>query len=290
LAGTEGVAVTVVDNACPERSFEVVADVPGVQVVHMPRNGGFAYGCNAGWRAGDADTVLFLNPDAQLEPHALRAMADVLSTDPTSAVVGPRTLDEHGSIDWTIRRFPSLRSTYAQALFLHRLTPRSQWVDEVVREPVDYERLHSVDWMSGACLLARRSVLESIGGLDEGFFFYSEDIDLCRRVSDTGGAVVFCPDATCIHEGGRSLPRASLLPLLASSRLRYARRHRGVVGATLERIGIGLGEALRAAVGQGGRSYRRGHLLALGVILRGDDSYRLPELLSPSAREARLPG
>jgi N-acetylglucosaminyl-diphospho-decaprenol L-rhamnosyltransferase len=276
LAGVAGVSVIVVDNSCPERSFEVIEDLPGVRVIHMPKNGGFAYGCNAGWRAGASDSVLFLNPDARLAAADLACLADVLEADHALAVVGPRTLLEDGTLDWTIRRFPSLRSTYAQAIFLHRLAPRAPWVDEVVRDPARYERPGRVDWLSGACLLVRRSTLETVDGLDEGFFFYAEDIDLCRRVGRVGADVVYCPDATCIHEGGRSLPRARLLPLLAASRIRYAKRHRGRVGALLEHVGIGLGEALRTIIGRGDASYRRGHLRALGVILRSDDGYRLP--------------
>ena len=144
-----------------------------------------------------------------------------------------------------------------------------------MRDPASYEHRARVDWLSGSCLLARRTVLEAIGGFDEAFFFYSEDIDLCRRVArDAGLSVVYCPDATCVHAGGGSGPRAQFLPMLAASRLRYARRHRGRLGSFLERAGIGLGEALRAIVGQGGSSYRLGHRQALGVILRGDDAYR----------------
>jgi hypothetical protein len=275
LAGAAEVSVVVVDNACPERSFEVVEGLPGVRVLHMPRNGGFSYGCNAGWRSGSAPYVLFLNPDAIIAPDAVARLAGELAADPTAGVVGPRTVKEDGSVDFTIRHYPSLVSTYAQALFLHRLLPRARWVDEVVREESAYARRARVDWLSGSCLLVRRTALETIGGMDEDFFFYSEDIDLCRRVErDAGLAVLFCPDATCIHAGGTSKPRAQLLPMLAASRLRYARRHRGRLASLAERAGIGLGEALRTVVGAGGASYRRGHLAALLVILRGNDAYR----------------
>ena len=275
LAGAPGVSVVVVDNACPERSFEVVEGLPGVRVVHMPRNGGFSYGCNAGWLSGSAPYVLFLNPDASITPGALERLAGELESDPHAGIVGPLTVKDDGSIDFTIRRYPSLVSTYAQALFLHRLVPRVRWVDEVVRDGSAYERRATVGWLSGSCLLVRRTALEKIGGLDEGFFFYSEDIDLCRRVErDAGLAALFCPDATCVHAGGTSKPRAQLLPMLAASRLRYARRHRGRLASLAERAGIGLGEALRTIVGSGGVSYRRGHLEALFVILRGDDAYR----------------
>jgi N-acetylglucosaminyl-diphospho-decaprenol L-rhamnosyltransferase len=275
LSGAPGLTVIVVDNSCPQRSFEVVEDLPGVQVIHMPNNGGFSYGCNAGWRAGSSEYVLFLNPDALLGVEDVEHLARALDMDPGVGLVGPRTLDEDGNINFTIRRFPSLVSTYAQALFLHRIAPRAGWVDEVVRDPQAYERPGRVDWLSGSCLLARRSALETIGGLDEAFFFYSEDIDLCRRIQrDAGLAVAYFPDATCVHAGGGSRPRAQLLPMLAASRLRYARRHRGRVGSVLERLGIGLGEGVRTIFGRGGSSYRRGHLQALGVIIRGNDAYR----------------
>ena len=181
-----------------------------MRVIHMPRNGGFAYGCNGGWRAGGSELVLFLNPDARLEADALARLAHVLEIDPAAGVVGPRTLRTDGTLAWSIRRFPSLRSTYGQALFLHRLAPRASWVDEVVRDPARYERPGRVDWLPGACLLVRRSTLEAVGGFDEGFFMYVEDIDFCWRVSRAGLDVVYSPDAICVHEGGRSFPRARL--------------------------------------------------------------------------------
>lgn len=279
LVGVPGVSIFVVDNACPERSFEVVEELSGVRVIHMPRNGGFAYGCNGGWRAGRSELVLFLNPDARLEADALARLAHTLQIDPAAGVIGPRTLHEDGTLRWTIRRFPSLRSTYGQALFLYRLAPRASWVDEVVRDPARYERPGRVDWLPGACLLVRRSTLEAVGGFDEGFFLYVEDVDFCWRVSRAGLDVVYSPDAVCVHEGGRSLPRAGLLPMLAASRLQYAKRYRGAIGAIAERVGIGIGEGLRTIVGRGESGHRRGHLRALGVILGvivGDDVFRLP--------------
>ena len=205
FVGVSGVTSIVVDNACPERSYEAVESLPGLKVVHMPVNGGFAYGCNAGWRAGCSGHVLFLNPDAVLPPDDLARLAAELDADVGMGVVGPRTLDEEGHIDWTIRRFPSLVSTYAQALFLHRLAPRARWVDEVVREPEAYEHASDVDWLSGSCLLVRRTALEAIGGLDEEFFFYSEDIDLaggCRRSPGFPSTSALTPCA-CTPEGSR---------------------------------------------------------------------------------------
>src|SRR6266511_3110398 len=143
----------------------------------------------------------------------------VSRTAVTAGGVAPRIVHTDGTLDYSQRRFPRLRSTYAQALFLHRLFPRATWTDEVIREDEAYARRGSPDWVSGACMLMRRSVLEELNGLDEGFFMYCEDIDLCRRLRRAGYDLVFEPDARVLHEGGASAPRTSLLPVLASSRL-----------------------------------------------------------------------
>ena len=251
LVGVPGVSIFVVDNACPERSFEVVEELSGVRVIHMPRNGGFAYGCNGGWRAGRSELVLFLNPDARLEADALARLAHTLQIDPAAGVIGPRTLHEDGTLRWTIRRFPSLRSTYGQALFLYRLAPRASWVDEVVRDPARYERPGRVDWLPGACLscVVRRSRPWAVSTRDSSFT--SRTSTSVGEFSRAGLDVVYSPDAVCVHEGGRSLPRAGLLPMLAASRLQYAKRYRGAIGAIAERVGIGIGEGLRTIVGRG---------------------------------------
>ncbi len=290
LAGVGGVSIFVVDNACPVRSFEIAEEFGGVRVIRTGRNGGFAYGCNAGWCAGSSEFVLFLNPDARLDVESLARMAQVLEADPTAGMVGPRTHRTDGSLAWSIRRFPSVRATYARALFIHRLAPRASWVDEVVRDPAPYERLGRVDWLPGTCFLVRRSTLEEVGGLDEAFFMYVEDMDFCRRVWGTGLEVVYCPDAICTHEGGQSLPRSRLLPMLAASRLRYAKRHSGgAIGTLVQRAGIGIGEGLRIMIGRGESGHRRGHLKALGVILRSDDGYRLPSSEGTEYLDRRQP-
>jgi N-acetylglucosaminyl-diphospho-decaprenol L-rhamnosyltransferase len=259
-----GVRVIVSDNASSDGSLEAVADLP-VQTVDLGVNGGYAFGCNAGWRAGDAPYVLFLNPDARLDEDSLRRLVQVLDADERVAVVAPRILDEDGSVEPSQRRFPRLASTYAHALFLHRLFPGAQWTSELVRDPAAYEAPGSPEWVSGACLLVRRSALEAIGGWDDGFFMYCEDKDLCRRVRSAGLDVRYEPAATVTHEGGASAPRSSLLPVLAASRVRYARKHRGAAGAAVERAGIALIELTHMLVSKGGKASRSGHARALRV-------------------------
>jgi hypothetical protein len=268
LAAMDGVSVTVVDNASPDDSVETISNIAGIDIVRAPRNGGFAYGCNLGVARGSAPFVLFLNPDARIDEPSLRTLERTLREDPRTGLAGPRILDEDGSLAYSVRRFPRLRSTFAKALFLHRLWPRSSWTDELVREPEVYERPGTPDWVSGACMLVRRDAYAQVGGFDERLFLYCEDTDLCRNLWDAGYTVRFEPAALVRHVGGASSGVGETQAIAARSRVLYARKHRGPVTAFLEAVGVALDEATHALANVGRRSSRRGHLKALRAVLR----------------------
>lgn len=267
LLELDGVHVTVVDNASQDASLEAVRELD-VTAIQLTVNGGFARGVNAGWRAGSAPYVLLLNPDARIDGASLEALVAEAEGAPGVAAVAPRIVHTDGSLDYSQRRFPRLRSTYAQALFLHRILPSAPWTDELVRDEAAYAKRNTPDWVSGACVLVSRSALEELSGLDEGFFMYCEDTDLCKRLRALGYELVFAPAAVVVHEGGASTPRAQLLPVLAASRLRYASKHGGRTDVLLERGGIALGALTHAALGRGGGPARAGHLRALRIAVR----------------------
>ena len=143
-------------------------------------------------------------------------------------------------LEWSIRRFPEVRSIYGQAIFAHRLFPSADWVDEVIRDPERYEREAPCDWASGACLLVGREMLEQLGGFDDGFFMYCEDVDLCRGSGIAGSPVVYTPTVVCTHVGGASSPRWRLMRVLARSRIRYAQKHFDRGRAIAYRSGVAL--------------------------------------------------
>jgi GT2 family glycosyltransferase len=211
--------------------------------------------------------VLFLNPDARIDVQALDRLVAVLEREPRAGLVAPRIVGEHGEVHHSLRRFPRLRSTYAQALFVHKLAPTASWADEIIRDEGHYERPGPQEWVSGACMLVRRDVLERLGGWDEGFFLYCEDIDLCRRIRDLGLEVLYEPRATARHVGGGSAPRTATLPVLAASRVRYARLHQARHVAFAERLGIALEALTRVVAGRGGGPARAGHARSLRVAL-----------------------
>jgi GT2 family glycosyltransferase len=264
LANRTGLVVSVVDNASSDGSLDSVSDLE-VNAIALEQNRGFAHGCNRGWIEGHAPFVLFLNPDAQIDPSSIWQLVQALKDAPKTAAAAPKVMNLDGGLDYSLRRFPRLRSTYAQALFLHRFLPHASWTDELVREPEAYERRHEVDWVSGVCLLVRREVLEELGGWDAGFFMYCEDIDLCRRIRDLGFEIEFVPNAQVLHEGGASAPRPALLPTLAASRLRYASKHSQIGNQLVERLGIALGAITHIVISRGGKAARLGHARALAV-------------------------
>lgn len=266
LADVDAVHVICVDNASGDGTAELLRSLP-VETIELEENGGFAHGCNVGWRAGSSPHVLFLNPDAQISPDALAALVGELERNERVGAVAPRIEEPDGSLDYSLRRFPRLRSGFAQALFLHRLVPNAGWVDEVIRDPREYDHPHTVDWVSGACFAVRRSVLEQLGGLDESFFHYSEDVDVCARIWEAGYEVRYLPAALAIHEGGASAPRTRLLAILAASRIRYAAKHDRPLTAFLVRASVALGSLTHVVLAKNNAA-RRGHLRALGVALR----------------------
>lgn len=266
LCGHADARVVVVDNASPDDSPAVVADLP-LEVVAAGRNGGFAVGSNIGAATGAAPYILLLNPDATIAIDDLRTLVAVLDAAPAVGLAAPRLEDPDGTLLWSQRRFARPRSTWAQALFLHRAWPRASWTDELIRDPAAYRAATSPQWVSGACMLIRRSAWEQIGGLDERYFLYCEDMDLCRRLRDDGHDVRYEPAAAARHVGGASSSSGETLAIAAHSRVLYARRHLPRGWATVERAGIALSAATHVLSSARRPALRRGHARALRTVL-----------------------
>jgi N-acetylglucosaminyl-diphospho-decaprenol L-rhamnosyltransferase len=275
LTRCSGVTLLIVDNASSDGSLSSVANLP-VTVLAQPDNLGFAHACNVGWRAGASPFVLFLNPDAEVDCGALAVLTEVLLADASVGIVGPKIVNDDQSIAFSQRRFPTLRSTFSQALFLQRLFPEKSWSDEVVRDAGEYLRSHDVDWLSGACLLIRRELLERIGGWDEAFFLYSEDTEICRAAWSSGYRVRYEATAAARHAGGASAPRSGLLGMLARSRIAYARKNYPALIALGHRAGIALEALTHMVVCRGGLAQRRGHARALLAAFRPAERASIP--------------
>jgi GT2 family glycosyltransferase len=164
--------------------------------------------------------VLLLNPDTIVRPGALDRLAEVLAADPQTAVVGPRIVDQSGRPELSFGRLISplaeLRQKALVAASRRGVPVIGALVDGMTR------RTRTVDWVSGACLLIRRADLEAVGLLDERFFLYTEDVDLCASVRARGRKVLFVADAEIVHLRGRSGASAPVATSLAYRRSQIA--------------------------------------------------------------------
>jgi GT2 family glycosyltransferase len=246
--------IVIVDNASRDETVPRVEEFVAWHPVHLaanPENLGFAAAVNHGARESAGDVLLILNPDAIAEPGAVKALLQCLET--TGAVaVGGALLENDGqpARGFAFRRLPTLISLLYEAMLVNRLWPGNPVNRRYRCLDADYSQQQEVEQPAGACLAITRAAWESAGGFDEQFFpVWFEDVDLCQRLLEHGGKIVYCPAARFRHSGGHSvgqLPFRDQQLFWYGNMLRYARKHfSGAQVATL-RAGIVAGMLLRS--------------------------------------------
>ncbi len=208
--------VIVVDNASQDGSPKMVKkEFSQTHLLPLRKNTGFAAGVNRGLKEATGEAIVLLNPDSEIEGDVFGPMLTYLREHPDIGILAPKLLDDDGSLQLSCRHFPNL----AVALFnryslLTRLFPRNRFSARYLLTDWDHSAIAEVDWVAGACLMARQSLFEEIGPLDEGYFMYIEDVDLCQRVHRAGYKVVYFPEVAVTHHIGRSsrtLPGRSII-------------------------------------------------------------------------------
>jgi GT2 family glycosyltransferase len=201
------VDVVVVDNASSDESVAAVEGFDGValRMIANKENLGFAKAANMGIRASGGSYVLLLNPDTVLPPTAIDTLVDFMETHPDAGIVSPRLAMRDGKIDPGCHRgMPSPWASFTYLVGLEKLFPRTRLFNGYHRWDLPLDRVHPVDAVSGAFMLMRRSVLCDVGLLDERFFMYAEDVDMCARAREAGYRVYFHPGETVLHVKGTS--------------------------------------------------------------------------------------
>ena len=195
--------IVVVDNASTDGAADLVRGrFPGVTVIAAGGNLGFARANNIGIRGTRSELVLLLNPDTLVPAGAVDALVARLDADRSVAAVGPRLVDAEGRAELS---FGSMYSPWTEARRKLTLALDARgtglirgWIERATRTP------REPDWLSGACLLVRRTAGDAVGWFDERYFMYAEDVDLCAALRAAGGRVVFVPDVEVVHLRGRS--------------------------------------------------------------------------------------
>jgi N-acetylglucosaminyl-diphospho-decaprenol L-rhamnosyltransferase len=263
----------VVDNASTDGTVDAVrARFPDVHLMVNAANLGFSRANNLGLREARGEFVLVLNSDCEVRPGAVAALCAILEARPGVAIVGPRTVGTDGE---------------PQVSFGPSLTPLAEWrqgrlvrgvkagkVDALRRARALADHEQEPDWVSASCFLARRAVLQAIGGFDESFFLYEEDVDLCVRARAAGGRILYTPEAEVVHHLGRSMERAPERARLEyhRSHLRFYAKH----NSPAERVALRAWMAgraawgwLRAAPGTPGQQRRAEERAILNLALFG---------------------
>ncbi len=204
--GDTAFRVVVVDNASEDQDFgDLRRDNPEVLFLLNSENRGFSAACNQGIREIDADLYLFLNPDCEVNEGTIDRCADYLRKHPDIGVLGCRVTNPDGSLQLACRRrIPRPSSALYRLLGLSILFPRSKRLAAYNMTYMPPSETHEVEAVSGSFLMFRRSVLDSVGLMDEDYFLYGEDLDFCYRAHRSGWKVVYFADAQVTHYKGMS--------------------------------------------------------------------------------------
>jgi N-acetylglucosaminyl-diphospho-decaprenol L-rhamnosyltransferase len=296
--------IIVIDNASSDGSAAMVsAEFPAVRLIVNAENVGFTRGNNQGLAVARGRYVFFLNPDTEVMGDALVTMVAYLDAHPEVGALGPQLRYGDGSLQSSRRRFPTFTTALFESTPFAWHWPANPWArryrieDRVsgVRDQRSGTRgqgevttdslAHTgqdVDWVVGAALLVRREILEQIGGFDEGYFMYSEELDLCRRIKEAGWQIVSLPTAQIIHHEGKSSEQvvAARHIHFQTSKVRYFRKFNGPLQAETLRVFIlasfaveWLFEAGKWLLGSQ-RPLRRERMVAYAQVLRSGLCYR----------------
>lgn len=243
--------IIVVDNASSDGSAEMVErEFPQVTLIRAGSNLGFARANNLAMQRARGSLLALVNSDAMAHAGCLDILAEFLARHPDVGLVGPRVNGGDGELQRTCRRLPTLWNTACRTLALDRLFASNRMFSGYEMTPDEHASGRNVEVLSGCFCVARRAAVAEVGGLDEQFFFYGEDIDWCKRLSDAGWDLMYVPEATATHFGGGSTSNAPLrysIEILRAT-LKYWRKHHGRGGQWLCRALLVAHHGLRLSI------------------------------------------
>jgi GT2 family glycosyltransferase len=227
--------IWIVDNASTDGSPRMVREkFPQVHLIENHENVGFARANNQALQRSTGQYCLLLNPDTLVSPGALQALVDFLDKHPKTGATGPRILNHDSSLQISSHPRPTLTRElwylfHLDAVLPYAAYPKAKWQTNQPQE---------VDILMGACLVIRKDVLDQVGILDEGYFIYSEEVDLCYRIQRAGWHLHWIPQAEVVHFGGQStqqVPTEMFLNLY-HSKVKYFRKHYGWSAALIYKV------------------------------------------------------
>ena len=252
----QGHEVIVVDSASSDRTAAVARESsPETNVLLLEENRGYGAALNAGLAIASRSYALLMNADAWPEDGAVEALVDFARSDQQIGVVGPRLLNVDGSLQPSVRGFPTPWRLATEYFFLRWLAPWSRLLNAFYGANFDHRSQRDAEFLVGAVLLVPRSVIAEIGTFDTDFFMFNEEVDFCYRVREHGLRVVFFPGAEFVHVGGAStrLEWSRMYREQLRSHLRFQAKHHGLASAERARRTMLWAMRLRGLVFHGER-------------------------------------
>jgi hypothetical protein len=247
----------VVDHGSTDGTVGVVRErFPDVRVIEQD-NRGLAAGWNTGLRTAGGRYALIINADAWVVDDAVERLAEFADSRPDAAVVAPKLLNTDGTLQRSVRGFPTLWRVATEYFFLRKLAPHSRAFNAFYAGDFAHDHTREVDWVMGACLLARREAIDAVGLLDEEYFLFSEETDWLFRFRRAGWKVFFYPGAEVVHVGGAT-HGGRMFDHNVRGLVRFFGKHHGRREAERARRLLRAALRLRGALfrGERGRMYR----------------------------------
>jgi N-acetylglucosaminyl-diphospho-decaprenol L-rhamnosyltransferase len=257
LENLRGFEVIVVDHGSTDGTLELVRErFPDVLVIEQ-ENVGYGAGLNAGFRASSPRYWLVINSDAWVAEDAVDRLVAFADEHADAAVVAPRLRNPDGTLQRSVRGFPTLWRLATEYFFLRKLAPHSHALNAFYAGDFDHGSARPVDWVMGSCFLVRRSAADQVGLFDEGFFLFSEETDWLYRFHEAGWKVWFTPDAEAVHVGGATHGGRMFVENVRGH-LRWFAKHRSPSEAARARRLLVVALRLRGLLfrGERGRMYR----------------------------------
>ncbi len=221
--------VWVVDNASTDGTVEMLRrEFPAVRVIDNSQNAGFTRANNQALAVAQGRYLFLLNPDTELRPGALAALMDYMQAHPRAGIVGPQLYYGDGSAQSSRRRFPTLATAFVESTRLQQWFPSNRVLTRYYMLDT-CDATQEVDWINGSAMFVRRAVYDTLGGFDERFFMYSEELDWCYRAKNAGWQVVYLPAAQVTHYEGKSSEQVTARRdiYFHSSKIRFFQKYRG---------------------------------------------------------------
>ena len=203
--------VVISDNASTDNTRNIIKSSYSNQVllIENPENIGFGYAHNLVIKRFEADYYLILNPDCYVEDEkSLQKLVDFADENPDAWAIGPKLLNSDGTVQYSVRSFPDPIAALFRNTFLDKIFPDNPFTRKYIQRDIDHDQIAEADWISGAVMLLKRDTITKIGGFDERYFMYVEDMDLCKEIHLRNKKVIYFPSSIFYHKIGASSDKA----------------------------------------------------------------------------------